>query len=107
MTRPWIPEPIGPASDATVIRGRENVPKGDLFCWWTMHYEYVEKVTGEAYRMPDLQRRYGIGFMDPRMDEILKTDYEPEGVQVYTMNICHPRYDELVGSSRDIVFEED
>lgn len=89
MSRPFIANAIGKPTDATVIRGRENVPTGDDFAWWSCHYEYRHGKTGETYRLEDLQNKYHMGFGQAELWQIIDREYESE--EVYVMSVNHPR----------------
>lgn len=43
-----------------------------------MHYVYTHKITGEKYRLGDLQDKYGLGFADSKLWKIIERDYEGE-----------------------------
>ena len=101
----WIPHAIGKPTNATKIRGRENVPVGDKFDWWSCKYVYIDRITKKEYYLEDLCNKYKMGFGQSELWDIIEKGYDCESD--YIMNINHPRYDKLVGKSRDIVFEED
>lgn len=58
-------------------------------------YIYINKRTGEEYRLEDLQNKYGLGFGDRRLWDIIESCYRCE-------ERLRPR-----GEGEDIVFEED
>ena len=87
--------------EAKVVRGRENVPAGDNFAWWSCHFEYRSKDTCEAFILEQLQEKYSLGFGQQELWNIIERDYTAE--EVYVKNVNHPNYNE---ESDDIVFED-
>lgn len=103
MKNQWIPKAVGQPTNARIIRGRENVPIGDDFAWWSMHYEHINKKTGKAFTLEQLQEKYNVGFAQKELWDIIERDYTTE--EVYIMNVNHPKYDKN-DKSDDIVFED-
>lgn len=103
MINQWIPKAIGQPTNVRIIRGRENVPTGDDFAWWSMHYEYKNIKTCEEFTLEQLQDKYNLGFAQKKLWDIIERDYTTE--EVYIMNVNHPRYD-INDKSNDIVFED-
>lgn len=85
----FISKAIGKPTNERIVRGRENVPKGDDFAWWSCHYEYKNKKTGEIYNLEDLQNKYKLGFAQRELWDIIERDYITE--DVYVMNVNHPK----------------
>ena len=102
MNENWMPFAIGKPTDATRIVGRENVPKGDDFGWWSCHSEYLD-IDGEYLTIEELQDKHEVHWQ--RAWEIIEGNHL-KTINVYVMNVNHPRYEELIGDSRDIVFDE-
>ena len=92
MSRNFISSPVGEPTAATRIVGRENVPRGDNFAWWSCHYEYIHRVTKEIYRLEDLQNKYKMGFGQAELWEIIDREYT--SIEVYVMSVNHPRYNQ-------------
>lgn len=105
MCNEWIPSAIGSPTDETTLVGRHKVPAGDCFSHWTCRYKYRCSKTKNVYSLGDLQNKYELGFGDQRLWDIIECEYSTE--VHYIMNVNHPRYAELIGGSRDIVFDEE
>lgn len=103
MNNKWIPPAIGNTTNPKIIRGRENVPTGDNFAWWSCHYEYRNKNTNEVFRLEGLQEKYNLGFLQRELWDIIEHEYISE--EVYIMSVNHPKYDKN-DNSDDIVFED-
>jgi hypothetical protein len=103
MIKQWIPKAIGQLTDVRIIRGRENVPTGDDFAWWSMHYEYKNIKTCEDFTLEQLQDKYNLGFAQKKLWDIIERDYTTE--EVYVKNVNHPKYDKN-DKSNNIVFED-
>ena len=97
-----LPFPIGEPTNATRIIGRENVPKGDKFSWWSSHSEYIDD-DGESLTIEAFQDKHDIHWRGA-WDIIVEQNLEM--IDVYDMNVNHPRYEELVEDSGDIVFND-
>lgn len=90
-------------STSRIIKGRENIPDGDNFSWWSMHYEYINKETGRVFRLEELQEHYNLGFAQKELWDIIELEYKTK--QVYIMNVNHPNYSKNVAFD-NIVFED-
>lgn len=90
MVRQFISKSIGNPTDAIVIRGRENVPAGDSFAWWTCHFEYRSNLTNELFLLSDLQNKYQLGFGQRELWDLISKYYITE--EVYVMNVNHPKF---------------
>jgi hypothetical protein len=90
MLRQFISKAIGKPTDAIIIRGRENVPIGDDFAWWSCHYEYRNIKNVETYTLEELQEKYQLGFGQQELWDIIEQNYTTE--EVYVMNVNHPKY---------------
>ncbi len=101
MKGQFISSPIGKTTDAKIIRGRENVPVGDNFGWWTCVYVYINRKSKEEYMLEQLQEKYSLGFGQHELWNIIEKEYD--AVEDYIMSVNHLRYN---GQSDDIVFEE-
>lgn len=101
MRNLWLPTAIGKPTNAKVVRGRENVPVGDDFAWWSCHFEYRSKNICEAFTLEQLQEKYNLGFGQQKLWNIIERNYTAE--EVYVRNINHPYYNEEL---EDIVFED-
>lgn len=87
--RQFITSPIGEPTDLTIIRGRQNVPVGDCFSWWSCHYEYKNIKTGETFTIEGLQNKYQLGFLEKELWNIIERNYLTE--EIYIMSCNHPR----------------
>ena len=101
MVREFITKAIGKSTNATIIRGRKNVPSGDDFKWWTSISVYVNRVTKEEYILEQLQGKYEMGFGQRELWNIIEKEYDI--FDDYIMNVNHPKYD---GAFDTIVFED-
>ncbi len=101
MTKQFISKPIGKPTDARIIRGRDNVPVGDNFAWWTCVYVYINRESKEEYKLEQLQEKYNLGFGQRELWDIIEKNYDT--VEDYIMNVNHPIRN---GKSDDIVFED-
>lgn len=88
----FIAKAIGELTNNKIVRGRENVPKGDDFSWWSCHFEYRNRNTSEAYTLEELQDKYELGFGQKELWDFIECEYNTE--EVYVMNVNHPRYKE-------------
>jgi len=101
MATQFIASAIGRPTNATVIRGRENVPSGDDFSWWTSVSTYINRKTKEECTLVQLQCKYEMGFAQKELWDIIEKEYSISND--YIMNVNHPKHD---GKSNDIVFED-
>lgn len=89
MAKEFIASAIGKPTNARRVRGRENVPKGDNFAWWSCVYIYINRKTKEEYTLEQLQCKYEMGFAQQELWEIIEAEYD--SVEDYIMNVNHPR----------------
>lgn len=84
---------IGEPTEATTVRGRQNVPAGENFAWWTCKMEYRHNLTNELYSLEELQCKYELGFAEKRLWNIIEREYTIG--EIYVMNVNHPRYEKV------------
>lgn len=101
MTRQFISSAIGSSTDARSVRGRENVPAGDSFAWWSCIYIYINRISKKEYRLEQLQKKYHLGFAEEELWDVIEKEYDM--VEEYIMNVNHPKRN---GNTDDIVFED-